>query len=217
MKNFTFTFLLFILGVFSSFSVKAQEAKTVFVNMPDSLCPLLTSVNRADCIDFIENKMKAVVTNRLDGNSEMTELGSDYIYLKMSDVSSWQMKLLPLNDSVKVICTVSTACAPACDSSIRFYTTDWKELPVDEFLSSEPRIDDFIISSDSTDYDFINARKQADMTLMKAVFSKKDETLTFILTTPEYMEKEMAEKLKPFLRHSIVYTWKSGKFIPGTL
>ena len=217
MKNSTLTLLVFILGIFSSFAVKAQEAKTVFVNIPDSLCPLPTSVNRADCIDFIESKMKAQVTNRFGGKSEMTELGPDYISLKMSDASSWQMKLLPLNDSVKVVCAVSTVCAPACDSHIRFYTTDWKELPADGFLPSEPHIDNFFTSSDSTDYDFIDARLQADMTLMKAELSKEDETLTFTLTTPEYMEKETAEKLKPFLRRSIVYTWKGGKFIPDTL
>ena len=116
-----------------------------------------------------------------------------------------------------MVCAVSTVCAPACDSHIRFYTTDWKELPADGFLPSEPHIDNFFTSSDSTDYDFIDARLQADMTLMKAELSKEDETLTFTLTTPEYMEKETAEKLKPFLRRSIVYTWKGGKFIPDTL
>ena len=31
-------------------SLQAQEAKTFFKNMPDSLSPLLTAVNRADCI-----------------------------------------------------------------------------------------------------------------------------------------------------------------------
>ena len=34
MKNSTLTLLVFILGIFSSFAVKAQEAKTVFVNIP---------------------------------------------------------------------------------------------------------------------------------------------------------------------------------------
>ena len=55
-------------------SLQAQEAKTFFKNMPDSLSPLLTAVNRADCIDFLESKMKAEVTNRFGGKSEMTEL-----------------------------------------------------------------------------------------------------------------------------------------------
>ena len=30
--------------------------------------------------------------------------------------------------------------------------------------------------------------------------------------TPEYMEKETAEKLKPFIRRPIVYIWKEGGF-----
>ena len=74
-------------------SLQAQEAKTFFKNMPDSLSPLLTAVNRADCIDFLESKMKAEVTNRFGGKSEMTELAPDYIRIQMTPQSSWQMKL----------------------------------------------------------------------------------------------------------------------------
>ena len=84
-------------------------------------------------------------------------------------------------------------------------------------MPSVPQMNDFFTSSDSTDYDFIDARLQADMTLMQAELSKENGTLTFTLTTPDYMAKETAEKLKPFLRRSIVYTWKDGKFIPDTL
>ena len=48
------------LGLFSFAPLRAQqEAKAVFVSMPDSLSPLLTAVNRADFIDFLESKMKA--------------------------------------------------------------------------------------------------------------------------------------------------------------
>lgn len=50
-------------------------------------------------------------------------------------------------------------------------------------------MNDFFTSSDSTDYDFIDARLQADMTLMQAELSKENGTLTFTLTTPEYMEE----------------------------
>ena len=35
-----------VVGSISMISLQAQEAKTVFVNMPDSLSPLLTIVNR---------------------------------------------------------------------------------------------------------------------------------------------------------------------------
>lgn len=217
MKQITFIIFLFAVGALFVPAANAQQAKTLFVNMPDSLSPLLTAVNRADCIDFLESNMRALVENRFGRKSEMTVLGEDYIRMQMSPQTSWQMKVLPVNDSTKVICTVSTVCAPVCDSDIKFYTTDWKELPAEEFLSAQPVMDDFFQSVDSASYDFINARRQADMLLMQVELSKEAPTLTFTLTTPRYMEKETAEKLKPFLRRSIIYSWKDGKLIPGTL
>lgn len=180
--------------------------------MPDSLSPLLTAVNRADCIDFLESKMKAEVTNRFGGKSEMTELAPDYIRIQMTPQSSWQMKLLATNDSTKVICTVSTACAPACDSDVHFYTTGWEELPASSFLTP-PVMKDFLSLPDTVmDYEVRDAGEQADMLLMKADLSAKDNALTFTFTTTDYMDKEAAEKLKPYLRRPVVYVWKEGNY-----
>lgn len=109
-----------VAGSISMTSLQAQEAKAVFVNMPDSLSPLLTKVNREDCIDFLESKMRAQVENRFGKKSEMTDLSKDYIRMQMSPQTTWQMKLLALNDTTNIICTISTACAPACDSRIHF-------------------------------------------------------------------------------------------------
>lgn len=206
------TLFLSAVGLFAPTAL-AQEAKTLFVNMPDSLSTLLTKVNRADCIDFLESKMKAQVENRFGKMSEMTELGKDYIRMQMSARSTWQMKVLALNDSTNVICTVATACAPACDSSIRFYTTEWKLLPESRFITL-PAMADFLNTPDSTAvYAFDEARRSADMLLMKADFNKENTELTLTLTTPDYLSTETAEKLKPFLRRPLVYQWKNGKFI----
>ena len=132
----------------------------------------------------------------------MTELAPDYIHVKMTPQSSWQMKLLPTNDSTKVICVVATVCAPACDSHVKFYTTDWKELVASSYLPVLPVLDDFIAeAADTVDiYEYEDARRQADMLLMKADLSAKDATLAFTFTTTDYMGKEAAEKLKSFVR-----------------
>lgn len=218
MKQISFAILFFVLGITACFApAVAQEAKTVFTNMPDSLSPLLTAVNRADCIDFLESKMRAQVTNRFGRKSEMTELSSDYIRMQMSPQSTWQMKLLPVNDSTKVVCVVATACAPVCDSDVKFYTTGWQELPADKFLNSQPVLKDFMEPVDTMDYKVLTARDEATISLVRADLSKADNKLTFTLTTPDYMGKETAEKLKPFLRRPIVYIWSDGKFIPDTL
>lgn len=216
MKQIALIISLFAAGILTITSATAQEAKKIFISMPDSLSPLLTAVNRADCIDFLESNMRAQVTNRFGRKSEMTELGSDYIRMQMSPQSTWQMKLLRVNDSTKVVCVVSTVCAPVCDSDVEFYTTDWKQLPVGNFLSSQPALKDFVEPVDTTDYAVLTARDRATVSLVKADLSKADDKLTFTLTTPEYMEKETAEKLKPFLRRPIVYVWSEGRFTPNT-
>lgn len=193
----------------------AQQAKQYFVSMPDTILPLLTEINRADCIDFLESNMRAIVTNRLDGKSEMTKLTDNYIAIKLSEQSSWQMKVLALNDSTQVICTVFTACAPACDSHIKFYTTQWESLSLADYIQTMPTLSDYLPQLNESDYDIqtLNAVKQADLLLIKMQLSADDNTLVCSFDTPQYMEKSAALKLTPLLQKPIVYNWNSGKFV----
>lgn len=193
----------------------AQQAKQYFVSMPDTILPLLTEINRADCIDFLESNMRAIVTNRLDGKSEMTTLTDNYIAIKLSEQSSWQMKVLALNDSTQVLCTVFTACAPACDSHIKFYTTQWESLSLADYIQTMPTLSDYLPQLNESDYDIqtLNAVKQADLLLIKMQLSADDNTLVCSFDTPQYMEKSAAQKLTPLLQKPIVYNWNSGKFV----
>ena len=199
--------------IFCVMSVVAQDMKTVFVAMPDSVTPLLTKVNREDCIDFLDSNMKAVVKNRFGNVAEMKVLTDDYVLMQTSEVGTLEMKLLPLADSTKVICMVKTVNVPVADSSVRFYTSDWsQQLDVKEFLQL-PSMDAFFLPNDSLKHEAILTRKKADMHLMKAQLSKEDTSLTFTYTTPDYLNEEDREKLSPHLRkESIVLRWSEGKF-----
>jgi hypothetical protein len=194
-------------------SVVAQDMKTVFVAMPDSVTPLLTKVNREDCIDFLDSNMKAVVKNRFGNVAEMKVLTDDYVLMQTSEVGTLEMKLLPLADSTKVICMVKTVNVPVADSSVRFYTSNWsQQLDVKEFLQL-PSMDAFFLPDDSLKDEAILTRKKADMHLMKAQLSKEDTSLTFTYTTPDYLNEEDREKLLPHLRKEpIVLWWSEGKF-----
>ena len=205
--------LLTIISIFCAISAFAQDMKSVFVAMPDSITPLLTKVNKEDCIDFLANDMEAKVKNRLGKVVEMKVLTDDYTLVQTSDVSTLEMKLLPVNDSTKVVCMVKTVCASACDSNVKFYASDWsKEWSVEDFLKL-PSADAFFLQNDTLSEEGILIRKKADMLLMKASLSKDDASLTFIYTTPDYLNKEDKEKLLPYLRKEpIVMQWKDGKF-----
>ena len=63
---------LFVIGMLlCGLSLYAQDMKTLFIAMPDSVAPLLTKVNREDCVDFLASNMKAEVKNRFGKVSEL--------------------------------------------------------------------------------------------------------------------------------------------------
>ena len=210
-KRFIYTFLLLLAVILHA------EARTPMrqwlVAMPDSVMPLLTKNNRMDFIDFYDAQMAAVVTNRMDGSSRMNRLTDDYVQMQVSEVSTLEMKLLPVNDSTRVICMVKTVCASACDSSVRFYASDWSaELAAKDFLQV-PLGDDFFLPNDSLTDEAALARKMADMHAMKASLSKDDASLTYQYTTPDYLNKEDREKLLPLLKKEpMVLRWSEGRF-----
>ena len=205
--------LLIVLTFFCALSATAQNMKSVFVSMPDSIAPLLTQTNKEDCIDFLDSNMKAVVKNRFGNEAEMKALTENYALMQTSPVGTLEMKLLPVNDSTNVVCMVKTVCASACDSEVHFYTSDWsKKLDAKNFLQT-PEADAFFLPNDTlTDEDAL-IRKKADMHLMKVSLSKDDASLTYIYSTPDYLNKEDREKLLPHLRKEpIVLRWQDGKF-----
>lgn len=207
--------VLIIAMLVCAFSLHAQDLKTLFIAMPDSVAPLLTKINREDFVDFLASDMKAEVKNRFGKPSELKKLTGDYLFLQTTGRSSMEMKLLPLNDSVKVICVVNTVCGPACDSSVRFYDTQWRELPQHDFISL-PDADAFYLPVDGgASGSYVAAREKADMELVKAGLSEERAEIVFTYTTPDYLAKAEREELAAYLKKEpLVYEWKEGKFRP---
>lgn len=213
MKKYLF---FFVITLFYALGTSAQTAKELFRAMPDSILPLLSANNRADCTDFIESKMKAEVTNAFKEKTVMTDLTTDYIAINLSVSSNWQMKVLPSSNG-KIICVVNTVMGPVADSNITFYTDKWTPLSAERFIKL-PTMDDFFKAPIATDNNdslclrYTNLRRQADMLLIKAQLGKNDATLTLTFTTPEYLGWETAKEMKTFLREPIKYSWQKNKF-----
>lgn len=207
--------LILLISLFITISLQAQNMKELFVAMPDTLVPLLTKVNREDFGDFLASKMKAEVRNRFGKTSEMTELTDDYLYLKMTSASSMEMKLLPLNDSLKVVCVIQTYQAPVADSKVRFYDTDWNlletsrfiDLPVDSLFFRTP------VTKAQAD-SLQNLRTHTDISLQEARLSAGEQTLLFRYTTPDYLDKATSASLQTYLvQKPLRYVWVDGRFV----
>ena len=194
-------------------AVSAQDLKGLFITMPDSVAPLLTQVNKADCVDFLAAKMEAKVKNKLGKVSQLDTLTADYLHLTMTKSSVLEMKLLPVNDSTQIVCLVKTVKAPVSDSEIAFFDTQWNPLEGEDFLI-RPSAEPFFLPADSLSQKEKQVLALADLHLLYAKLSAEKRTLTFTYNTPQYLNKEDRERLEKVLtRKPLEYIWENGRFI----
>lgn len=79
-----------------------------------------------------------------------------------------------------------------------------------------PQEDEFYLTPASTAQadSLKNLRAYADMYLWKAELSSDKPVLKFTYTTPDYLDKETAKDLKPYLKSQpVCLEWKEGKFV----
>ena len=172
-------FFLFAIAFSVTLSAQQMKMRDVFAQAPDSIFPLMTKNNRLDCIDFIENSMRARVKNKFDTYSELTALTNDYLRLQLSEKSTMEMKIF--NDSL--LCLVHTYQGPAADSEVRFYNVKWQ--PV-EYVLERPKADDFFQADANSE--ICGLLRQ--LPLIKASLSPDDTTLTWELQTTELTETQ---------------------------
>ena len=123
-------------------SAQTLKMRDVFRQMPDSLMPYLSQNDRLDFIDFIDSDMKAEISNRLGGTSELTALTDDSLSIRMSNALRIDMLLLDLDVPVdtlrQVVVFVETFLTDSVygQSVCTAYSVDWQpvttNLPLNE-------------------------------------------------------------------------------------
>ncbi len=134
-------FLLIVMVATFFIPVSARTMKEVFTEMPDSIIPYLVKNRRLDCIDFIENNMKAVVDNGLGGNCELITLTDSTLEMRLNGISTLYMQLLqlPIVDpmtnivaDVECILFQKVISEPVKQTFPRLFRGDWTEIPATE-------------------------------------------------------------------------------------
>lgn len=191
----------------------AQNMRETVRTMPDSILPLLTKNDRLDFIDYLDSNMKAEVTNKMGGKSEMTKITANYAHIKMTESSDVAFKLLPY-DGDSIICMVHTLISTASESRLNFYTRNWEELTAEDFIKV-PSTDDFFTPTDTlTLTEIKNLRNKLDICLVKAHFNEDEEStdLTLTFTTPAYLSEENRKSVTPYLKRVITKKWNGKRF-----
>ena len=111
-------------------------------SMPDSLVPYLSANNRLDMIDFKNANMKAEVRNSQEGRSELVTLTDRYADLALNPAHRMEMCLLdvtmPIDSCSHILCVVDTYGADIKESTVRFFSLTWRQLPADDYVMLPP-------------------------------------------------------------------------------
>jgi hypothetical protein len=121
---------LIAFSVLSILSTAAQDSVAkLFQSMPDNLLWLDQS-QRKDLLAYFTDKKVDSIGNNLNGYCKIIDYSETTQHLSVNTSRKGNMELQILGSKANpFIGVIFTACAPACYSSVYFYSFDWK--PVD--------------------------------------------------------------------------------------
>ena len=134
-------------------TVGAQTVRDLWLSMPPSFAPYLSTSLRTQCLDFYEMHTDAQTDNALKGKSRIDTLTSTFLAATLSKAHTLQMKLLPasgsglgaasasasgsasgsgssssLSSCDSVLCVVRSWDGPKRDSEVQLFDRQWKPL-----------------------------------------------------------------------------------------
>lgn len=128
-------------------TVGAQTVRDLWLSMPPSLAPYLSTSLRTQCLDFYNMHTDAQTDNALKGKSRIDTLTSTFLAATLSKAHTLQMKLLPasgsglgsalgsgsgssssLSSCDSVLCVVRSWDGPKRDSEVQLFDRQWKPL-----------------------------------------------------------------------------------------
>ena len=190
-------------------AAQAEDLRTLFINMPDTIMPVLTKSERMDFLDYLDSGMKARVRNKLGGESEMTELSDRSLTVSTSQSGRIEMVLFPRKKGVNLICIIKTVTARYDDSRLAFYDENW--MPIDAAgLIELPQFDDYL-TKEALASDSLEVLKRQSMLRLQSV-SSTENGLEFQYTSLDYIGQDADKFRSWFKTEPVRYVWNGKRF-----
>ena len=109
-------------------TMMAQQVCKMWVNMPTSVAGALEKSGRQELLDLKQMKKAATIAGPLGERCSIDTLTADFLSARMNEVYTLQMKMLPTSSGDSLLCLVQTYAGSQPESSISFYSPDWKAL-----------------------------------------------------------------------------------------
>lgn len=191
-------------------ALTAQEA---FVNLPLPVLEIINRSSRLDMLDYYAVDSIHPVPNAMGGLSALVRVTPTYLKVRITPVSTLQIKLLPYRDS-QIIATSYTVgdSIQAKDSEINFFDTAFNRLDTSRFYQA-PEIDDFAgASKQKASRDARKALQEIPFLPMELRFFPDKGAMRVYLTADKTLTEEELKKVGNLLSTPLNYIWDGKKF-----
>lgn len=190
-----------------------MNAMEAFTKLPPSVLEMIGKSQRLDMLDYYAADSIAHVRNAHGGESYLISADSTKVEVQVTPASKLSVMVLPWRSS-QLIATCYTIgdSIEAQDSWLRFFDTDFREIPSTKFIPL-PQIEDFFNVSGKE-------RKKLEKDIDTYVpfpvflmeFPSSEPVLSISLEIKKLISKEEYDKIAPALKDEIQYRWTGSKF-----
>lgn len=196
----------------SSKETKEWRARDVFESLNSAYLEALPVSTRLDMLDYWDTDSVYKAQNVLEGLSWIEQLNDNYMKVRITPVSTLQIKLLPLKKG-EIALTIYTVGdeTQSEDSAVRFYDRDMKELPAEKYFKT-PEIKNFFEIPKGSVTKMKEIEQMIPFPTIAYDASADNNELKARLTVEQYMNQDDWNIAKLFAKPFIVMEWKGDKF-----
>ena len=186
-----------------------QTIDEVFKTMPNDFLP---AFSEADKTMLLVDSSLSVIPYAL-GEIERLAYSDTFLSIKTSEVGTMQIKILPLINNTQIIVLIKTVCSGVCDSDIRFFTSEWKEIDKRSLLPTiTPQV--FFDQKELNTPGFKWTVSQIDMFPLQFQFKNGSNNLQVKFDIANHLSALDFAKIEPYLvKETIDLLWNKSTFV----
>lgn len=191
---------------------EAFTSRTVFIRYEGSALEILPRSIRLDMLDYwdVDSVYKAV--NVVGGLSYLENVSDNYLKVRISPVSSLEIKILPTKKE-KIAMTIYTVGddPQAADSELKFYDESLNELETKKYFEA-PQVKNFFDIPKGSVTSMKEIEQMIPFPTIAYTASPDNNNLEARLTVEKFINQDDWNIAKLFVKPSITLEWKKDKF-----
>ena len=187
-------------------------ARDIFAKMQTPALETLKRTTRLDMLDYWDADSIFKATNSLGGLSNLEKVTPGYLKVKISPVSTFEIKILPAKKGEVVMTIYSVGGeSQAIDSQVSFYDAAGNQLPTEKYFST-PELKDFFDIPKGSLTKMKEVKEMIPFPTIEYSANSETDNISARLTVGEFMNVDDYNIIKLFLKPEITLEWKGEKY-----